>query len=142
MATTSGPPLAGNDNIGPDTPLRLADALRLGFPAGGMTLSGLRREAALGRLPCWRIAGKDFTSLASIEEMKAACRRFANQQGYGNARNGGAPTASSSPGRHFSSSTEESKSPRALALVKLRMQREHSRTTSQKSTAPTDASAI
>jgi hypothetical protein len=34
----------------PDTPLRLAQAAEQAFPGGGMTASGLRREAARGTL--------------------------------------------------------------------------------------------
>jgi hypothetical protein len=44
-------PIAANDNIHPDEPLRLADAVKYGFPHGGMTVSGLRRVAERGRLP-------------------------------------------------------------------------------------------
>ena len=58
----------------PTTPLRLADAIAYAFPFGGMTVSGLRREAARGRLKIERIAGKDFTTLAAIEEMRELCR--------------------------------------------------------------------
>jgi hypothetical protein len=57
-----------------NTPLRLADAITYAFPFGGMTVSGLRREAARGRLRIERIAGKDFTTLAAIEEMREMCR--------------------------------------------------------------------
>jgi hypothetical protein len=60
--------------IADDAPLRLADAARLAFPAGGMTAAGLRREAARGRLTIERIAGKDFTTLAAIERMRVLCR--------------------------------------------------------------------
>jgi len=67
----------------PETPLRLADILPLAFPAGGMTISGLRKEARRGRLAVMRIAGKDFTTLADIEEMKRQCRLPPNQQGSG-----------------------------------------------------------
>jgi hypothetical protein len=59
--------------ITPTTPLRLAEALQVAFPHGGMTVSGLRLEAARGRLKIERIAGKDFTTLAAIEEMRALC---------------------------------------------------------------------
>jgi hypothetical protein len=55
-------------------PLRLDVAAQLAFPAGGMTAAGLRREAAKGRLAIERIAGKDYTTLADIEEMRALCR--------------------------------------------------------------------
>ncbi|WP_245447432.1 excisionase [Methylobacterium sp. 17Sr1-1] len=66
-------PLA-RSQISDDTPLRLADAARLAFPAGGMTAASLRREAAKGRLTIERIAGKDFTTLAAIERMRELCR--------------------------------------------------------------------
>jgi hypothetical protein len=55
-------------------PLRLAVAAKLAFPAGGLTAAGLRREAAKGRLAIERIAGKDYTTLVDIEEMRALCR--------------------------------------------------------------------
>jgi hypothetical protein len=67
-------PQAANDNILPEHPLRLEDAIKYGFPHGGMTVSGLRREAARGRLVIERIANKDFTSLQIIEEMRKLCR--------------------------------------------------------------------
>jgi len=57
-----------------DTPLRLADAVRLGFPHGGMSVAGLRREAQRGNLRMWRIANKDFTTLAAISEMMEKCQ--------------------------------------------------------------------
>jgi hypothetical protein len=65
---------AANDNINPDEPLRLADAIKFGIPHGGMTVSGLRREAARGRLVIEQIANKDFTTLRAIEEMRKSCR--------------------------------------------------------------------
>lgn len=60
--------------IGPNTPLRLAEAVKIAFPSGGMTVSGLRREIARGRLAVEAIAGKQFTTLANIEEMRRLCR--------------------------------------------------------------------
>jgi hypothetical protein len=57
-----------------DTPLRLARAAELAFPGGGMTASGLRKEAAKGRLVIERIAGKDYTTLHAIAEMRKLCR--------------------------------------------------------------------
>jgi hypothetical protein len=57
-----------------DTPLRLEQAAKLAFPFGGMTVSGLRREAAKGRLVIERIAGKQFVTLQAINEMRAQCR--------------------------------------------------------------------
>jgi hypothetical protein len=57
-----------------DTPLRLKDAAAVAFPGGGMTPSGLRREALRGSLEIERIAGKDYVSLKAIAEMRRKCR--------------------------------------------------------------------
>ncbi len=57
-----------------DTPLRLADAVEIAFPSGGMTVSGLRREIARGRLEAELIAGKHFVTLAAIQQMRQLCR--------------------------------------------------------------------
>jgi hypothetical protein len=61
-------------NITDETPLRLAVAAEVAFPGGGMTASGLRKEAGRGRLVIERIAGKDYTTLAAIAEMRRLCR--------------------------------------------------------------------
>jgi hypothetical protein len=58
----------------PDTPLRLDVAVREAFPAGGMTVSGLRKEIAKGRLEVELIAGKQFTTLLAIARMRELCR--------------------------------------------------------------------
>lgn len=60
--------------IGPDTPLRLRDAAKIAFPFGGMTLAGLRSEKRRRNLTVETIAGKDFTTLRAIDEMRARCR--------------------------------------------------------------------
>ena len=44
-----------------NTPLRLADAVKIAFPMGGMTVAGLRRERDRDRLVIEKIAGKEFT---------------------------------------------------------------------------------
>src|ERR1017187_3144919 len=62
------------DEVKPDTPLRLSVAAAVAFPDGTMTASGLRKEAARGRLVIERIAGKDYTTLANIERMRELCR--------------------------------------------------------------------
>ena len=62
------------EGVGLDTPLRLDLAARVAFPGGGMTASGLRREAARGHLTIERIAGKDFTTLGAIAAMREKCR--------------------------------------------------------------------
>lgn len=66
IPTTHGPNL--------DAPLRLETAAKAAFPDGSMSASGLRREAARGRLVIERIAGKDYTTLNHIEAMRKLCR--------------------------------------------------------------------
>jgi hypothetical protein len=72
-----------------ETPLRLKVAAERAFPGGGMTDSGLRREAARGRLVIERIAGKDYTTMRSIADMRGLCRveaaspRSTSEQGEG-----------------------------------------------------------
>jgi hypothetical protein len=65
----------------PDAPLRLSTAAKLAFPDGSMTASGLRREAARGRLRIERIANKDFVTLAEIKRMRELCRVPAREPG-------------------------------------------------------------
>lgn len=65
---------AGVNIIDCDTPLRLEDAVKIAFPAGGITLSGLRREVARGTLQVEVIAGKHFTTLNDIKRMRDLCR--------------------------------------------------------------------
>lgn len=93
---------AANDN----TPVRLTDIISIAFPLGGITAAGLRREARRGRLTLMRIAGKDFTTLSAIEEMKAKCLVPENQHASGSdllakteTRSGSFSTAASSTAR-------------------------------------------
>src|SRR6516162_3216995 len=67
--------------ITPNTPLRLADAVKIAFPMGGMTVAGLRRERDRDRLVIEKIAGKEFTTLAHIERMRELCRDEARALG-------------------------------------------------------------
>jgi hypothetical protein len=53
-------------DIHEDEPLRLEIAAACAFPDGSMKASGLRREAARGKLIIERIAGKDYTTLKAI----------------------------------------------------------------------------
>ena len=69
--------------IGDTTPLRLDVAARVAFPDGGMSASSLRREAERGNLAIERVAGKDFTTLADIRDMRAKCRVKARGPDYG-----------------------------------------------------------
>jgi hypothetical protein len=60
--------------ITPTSPLRLSVAAKIAFPDGSMSVSALRRMGISGLLTIERIAGKDFTTLANIEEMRTSCR--------------------------------------------------------------------
>src|ERR1700688_4198122 len=93
------PVAAANDNIHPDEPLRLDDAIKFGFPHGGMTVSGLRREATAGRLVIEKIANKHFTTLRAIEEMRKSCRVKVEGRVSGGEKNAGL-AAGSSHGEH------------------------------------------
>jgi hypothetical protein len=57
-----------------DTPLRLDAAVKAAFPAGGMTVAGLKKEIARGNLQVEKIAGKLFTTLGAIARMRELCR--------------------------------------------------------------------
>jgi hypothetical protein len=61
------------ESVTPSDPLRLEIAAQLAFPDGSMTTSGLRNEINKGRLVAENIAGKMYTTLANIEDMRAAC---------------------------------------------------------------------
>ncbi|MDW9543273.1 excisionase [Sinorhizobium meliloti] len=65
----------------PNAPMRLKDIIPIAFPHGGITPAGLRREAKRGRLKLMRIAGKDFTTLAAIEDMQRLCVVEPEQKG-------------------------------------------------------------
>src|SRR3974390_1241107 len=65
--------------ITPNTPLRLADAVKMAFPMVGRTVAGLRRERDRNRLVIEKIAGKEFTTLAHIERMRELCRGEARE---------------------------------------------------------------
>jgi hypothetical protein len=102
------------DAIKDDTPLRLSDAAALAFPHGGVTASGLRREAARGTLAVSRIAGKDYTTLAAIRGMIERCRVEAKAHGCGSSLRKGAAT------QYGSSKTRSVEQAQAAALASLK----------------------
>jgi hypothetical protein len=116
-------PQPANDNILPDHPLRLEDAIKYGFPSGGMTVSGLRREAARGRLIIERIANKDFTSLRNIEEMRKLCRVKAEGPACGGGKNVASVAGLSRKGLGLSS-TVVSITPQDALLAKIKRRKD------------------
>ena len=101
------------DKVKPDTPLRLDVAAALAYPDGSMTASGLRREAARGRLAIERVAGKDYTTLVAIEEMRALCRVPQKAPVSGSVPKNEIPTARSASAQFGSSETDRARSARA-----------------------------
>jgi hypothetical protein len=124
-----------------DSPLRLDVALKLAFPAGGMTVAGLRREISKGRLAVEVIAGKQFTTLNSIAEMRKKCRANQQEQDCGSDRPSKARTASSAK-PHGLSATERASVARAALEKTARELKKSSPTTSPKSTVDQAASAM
>ena len=83
----------------PLDPLQLGVAARLAYPDGSMTASGLRKEAERGRLAIERVAGKDYTTLSAIAEMREKCLLEPKGCGSGLGRNADQPVENSSPER-------------------------------------------
>jgi len=63
-------PLPDRASIGPDTPLRLEDAIAIAFPTGGLTKNEARVAVDEGRLVAYRLGGKLLTTLANVEVME------------------------------------------------------------------------
>ena len=90
------------DNVTPDTMLRLEAAAALAFPDGSMSAGSPAASGHAGHLTIYRIAGKDFTTLNDIEEMKTACRVPAKRPDCGSdqpAKTGPKSTSSSMAAR-------------------------------------------
>ena len=114
MAPRATAPLTAElDKIKPDAPLRLSIAAKLAYPDGSMTVSGLRREAAKGRLAIERVAGKDYTTLAAIEDMRVRCRVPQKQPDCGSNQKNATATENLSGARRGSSVTDHISSARA-----------------------------
>jgi hypothetical protein len=103
-------------------PLRLDIAARIAYPDGSMSVSGLRREAARGRLVIERVAGKDYTTLQAIEEMRTLCRLERKGPGFGSAASD-VMVKEMSADPHGSSLTTTSISPRDALRRKLQQRK-------------------
>jgi hypothetical protein len=121
------------DEITDTTPLRLDVAAALAFPDGSMGASGLRREAAKGRLAVERIAGKDYTTLQAIENMRELCRVPPKAPACGSAPRAATPPAGSRTRPHGSSSTPGSNIPLESARMIVQELRERSPTNKRRS---------
>jgi hypothetical protein len=128
--------------IGVDVPLRLAQAARIAFPQGGMTVSGLRREAARNRLVIELIAGKQFTTLRHIEHMRLLCRANPKEQGSGLSQKSVTATARSSVAPLGASETDRAKSARDALELTARGLKKPSASTSQQNTKSHASAAV
>ncbi|WP_246515547.1 excisionase [Bradyrhizobium diversitatis] len=111
--------------ITPDTPLRLADAAKIAFPLGGMTVAGLRRERDRKRLVVEKIAGKEFTTLAHIERMRELCREEARGPDFNSKQPVEARAERSLTKRPGSSETTAGMSAQAALQIRLRPRRKN-----------------
>src|SRR5947208_3578003 len=130
------------DKVKPDTPLRLEVAAALAFPDGSMTASGLRKEAGKGRLAIERVAGKDYTTLAAINEMRARCRVHQKAPGSGLSPKDEMPTAPFENEQHGLSATDRARSARAALQRIARAPSAPSANTSPTSTSPTESADV
>lgn len=128
------------EKIKPDTPLRLSLAAALAFPDGSLKASGLRREAARGRLVIERIAGKDFTTLANIIKMRQICRVESNHPGSTSAARAGTSMASSERAPCGLSSMAASTSPQDALRAKIEQRSMPSQPTLQQNISPPEKS--
>ena len=120
--------------VGPDAPLRLEVAAALAYPDGSMTASGLRKEARKGRLVIERTAGKDYTTLAAIEEMRALCRVHPKGRDSGSAKPDATDAGASPIPPYTSSETGNINRAQAAAKAIVAELKERSKPTSTPST--------
>lgn len=123
--------MAGLDRsqITADTALRLAVAAELAFPDGSLSAAGLRRERDRGRLETWFTAGKEYTSLAAIEEMIRQCRANRKARASGSSPPDSMDQAPLSSAPSGSSATEAGSLALAALLKHCETPRSGSRTT-------------
>ncbi len=69
-------------NIGPNDPIRLKTAAEIAFPDGSIKVSSLRSEIRRGNLKSELIAGKQYTTLNAIVEMREKCRESRKARVY------------------------------------------------------------
>jgi hypothetical protein len=125
---------AVNLDVKPDQPLRLNIAAALAYPDGSMTASGLRKEAAKGRLVIERTAGKDYTTLASIQRMRELCRLQPKGPDCGSEKQDATNAAASVTPPYGSSSMENIRRARSAATAIVEGLKGNSKPTSTAST--------
>jgi hypothetical protein len=109
-----------------DLPLRLSVAAARAFPDGSMKAAGLRREHERGRLKIERIAGRDYTTMREIREMRVKC--LVQPKVQGSTDEGAAVEKSSG-----SFETANTKKAQAALSATLKELKKHSKSTSPES---------
>jgi hypothetical protein len=99
-----------------DTPLRLSVAAAFAFPDGSMSAAGLRREHARGRLVIERVAGRDYTTMRAIQEMRRQCH--VHRRVPASTEDGGA--AEKSPGSFETANTRKAQATLSTTLKELK----------------------
>src|SRR5262245_2091082 len=122
-------------DIKQDDPLRLELAATIAFPDGTITASGLRKEAARGRLVIERVAGKDYTTLAAIAKMRELCRQNPKDHTSGSGKPGATNEAERPTKPSGSSSMDRIKRAQSAAGMIVRELKERSPGTSTASTS-------
>lgn len=107
------------DEVGPDDPLLLRIAAVMAYKDGTMTASGLRKEAAKGRLVIERVAGKDYTTLGNIKKMREACQPVPKAPDSGGESPGGTSENASHTLASGSSGTDDIRQAQAAATTIL-----------------------
>jgi hypothetical protein len=130
------------DGIGPETPLRLDIAATVAYPDGSMTASGLRNEYKRGRLVIERTAGKDYTTLRAIAEMREKCRVKPKEPDCGSNLKPTRKTEKSGDAPHGSSVMERGKSALAALQATARSLSKDSATTSRANISPTEPATV
>jgi hypothetical protein len=136
LAKKNGRNVPALDQISRDTPLRLNIAAALAYPDGSMTPSGLRREAARGRLAIERAAGKDYTTLGAIEHMRELCRLGVKERGCGSEERAATEKRAIHTTQYGSSAMGNIQRAQAAARMIVKELKERSPSTSTESTSP------
>ena len=134
--------IPSRDQVTDTQPLRLDVAAALAFPDGSMGASGLRREAEKGRLAIERIAGKDYTTLRAIEEMRRICRVPPKEPACGSSLKNATHQEASASGQYGSSATARAKSALDALLATAKAPSKPSRPTSPGNTKPRATAAV
>jgi len=119
-----------------DKPIRLDVAARIAFPDGSIGPKGLRKERDRGRLTTEIIAGKEYTTLKAIEKMRELCRVQAKVLASSGERKASAKTAPLGALPVGGSGTEAISTARDALMAKLRMLKQNSPSSSQRSSPP------